>query len=76
METWEGNQIDGKLPEIRVELSGESEAAGNSGDGSRHQVVKITICWGSELESSEADIIESLVVDDLDLIGILDKLMH
>jgi len=39
-------------------------------------VVKITIGWGGELEGSEADIVEGLVIDDLDLIGVLDELMH
>ena len=34
MESGEGDQVDGELSEIRVELSGESEAAGDTGDGS------------------------------------------
>ena len=75
METGEGDKVDSELSEIGVELSGESEAAGNTRDGSRDQVVKITISGGSELKSSEADIIEGLVIDDLDLIGVFDELM-
>ena len=39
-------------------------------------MVKITIGWGGELEGSEADIVESFVVDDHDLISIFDELMH
>jgi hypothetical protein len=38
-------------------------------------VVEITVGGGGELESPEADIIESLVVDDLDFIGVLNELM-
>jgi hypothetical protein len=38
-------------------------------------VVKITVGWGGELEGSEADIVESLVINAHDLIGVLDKLM-
>ena len=38
-------------------------------------MVKITIGWGGELEGSEADIVESLVINDHNLIGVLDELM-
>jgi len=39
-------------------------------------MIKITIGGCGELKSSEADIIKSFVIDDLDFIGILDKLMY
>jgi hypothetical protein len=71
----ERNQVDGKLSEIRVQLTGESQTAGNTGHGSGDQVVKITVGGGGELEGSEADIVEGFVVDDLDFIGIFDQLM-
>merc|ERR1719203_2502018 len=38
-------------------------------------MVKITVGGGGELKSSEADIVKGLVVNDLDLVGILDQLM-
>jgi hypothetical protein len=38
-------------------------------------VVKITVGRGGELEGSEADIVEGLVIDAHDLIGVLDELM-
>ena len=38
-------------------------------------MVQISIGWGGELKSSEADVIEGLVIDDLDLISVLDQLM-
>ena len=38
-------------------------------------MVEVTIGGGGELESSEADIIESLVIDGLDLISVLHELM-
>ena len=34
MESWEWDQVDGKLSEIGVELTWESEAAGDTGEGS------------------------------------------
>jgi len=38
-------------------------------------VVKITVGWGGELEGSEADIVEGLVVNAHNLIGVFDELM-
>ena len=38
-------------------------------------MVKITIGWGGELEGTEADIVQGLVVNAHDLIGVLDELM-
>jgi len=38
-------------------------------------VVQITISGGGELKGSEADIVESFVINDLDLISIFDQLM-
>jgi len=75
MESGEWNQVDSELSEIRVELTWESEAAGNTWDTSRDQVIKITIGGGGELEGSEADIIESFVINAHNLISIFDKLM-
>jgi len=75
MESWERHQVGGELSQIRVQLTWESQAAGNTRDGSRDQMVEITVGWGGKLEGSEADIIESFVINDLDFIGIFDQLM-
>ena len=75
METWEWDEVDSKFSEIRVELSWESEAAGDTGESGGHQMVKITIGWGGELEGSEADIVKSLVINAHNLIRVLDELM-
>ena len=75
METWEWDEVDSELSEIGVELTGESEAAGDTGEGGRHQVVEITVGWGGELEGSEADIVEGLVINAHNLIGVLNELM-
>merc|ERR1711896_113248 len=58
MESREWNEVDSKLSEIRVELTWESEAAGDTGESSRDEMVKITVGWGGELKGSEADIIK------------------
>ena len=75
MESWEWDQVNGELSEIGVKLSWESEAAGDTGESSRDEMVKITVGWGGELEGSEADIVEGLVINAHDLIGVLNKLM-
>ena len=75
MESREWDEVDSELSEIGVELTWESEAASDTGEGSRDQMVKITVGWGGELEGSEADIIKSFVINAHNLIGVLDKLM-
>ena len=43
VETREGNHVDSQLAEIRVELTGESKAGGDTGHDSRDQVVQVTV---------------------------------
>merc|ERR1719472_49148 len=75
MESWEWDEVDSKLSEIGVELTWESEAASDTGEGSRDEMVKITVGWGGELKGSEADIVKSFVINAHNLISVLDKLM-
>merc|ERR1711933_411994 len=75
MESWEWHEVDSELFQVRVELTWESEAAGDTREGSRDEMVEISIGWGGELEGSEADIVEGLVVNAHDIIGVLDELM-
>merc|ERR1711957_197323 len=69
MESGEGDQVDGELSEVGVELTGESEAAGDSGEGGGDEMVKVTVGGGGELEGPEADVVEGLVVNAHDLVG-------
>jgi len=75
MESWERNQVDGKFSQVRVQLTWESQAASDTGHGSRDQVVQVTISGGSELKSSEADVVKGFVVNNHDFIGVLNQLM-
>jgi hypothetical protein len=75
METGEGDQVHSELSEVRVELTWETEAASDTGKGSGDEMVKITIGWGGELESSEADVIKGLVINAHNLISVFDELM-
>ncbi len=60
METREGNHIDGQLSEIRVELTRETETGCDTRPDGRDQVVEISVRWVGELESSHADVVQSL----------------
>jgi hypothetical protein len=71
----ERNQVDSQFSKVRVKLTRESKAAGDSRHGSRDEMVKISVGGSSKLESSETDIVESFVVNDHALISILDQLM-
>jgi len=75
MKTWEWDQVNGELSQVGVELTWESEAAGDTGESGGNEMVKITVSWGGELEGSEADIVKSLVINAHNLIGVLDELM-
>ncbi len=75
MESWEWDQVDSELSKIGVKLSWESKAAGDTRNGSRDEMVKITISWGGELKDSEADIVKGLVINAHNLISIFNKLM-
>jgi hypothetical protein len=92
----EWDEVDGQLAEVSVELAGETQAHGHAGDDGRHEVVKITVGGGGQLETlplplclpqlqgkqrgggdqlpgTEADIVQGLVDDGHDLVGVLDK---
>merc|ERR1711988_1646622 len=78
MKKWRrGNGIRfSELSEVGVELTRETEAAGDTGKSGGDEMVQITVGRGGELEGTEADIVQSLVVNAHDLIGVLDELMH
>ena len=75
MQTWEGHHVNRQLPEISVQLARESEAGGDTRHGGRHQVVEISVGWGGQLEGTEADIVQSLVVDTVSLVCVLHELV-
>jgi len=76
VETRKWNHIHSELAEIAVKLTREAEGASGSADSSRDKVVKITVGRGGKLKSSEANIVQGLVIKSEALVGILDKLVH
>lgn len=75
MESWEGNQIDSQLSQVRVQLSGESQAASDTTHSDGDQMVQISVSGGGQLQSSETDIIKSFIIDDHGFIGVFNQLM-
>ena len=71
----EGDHVDGELAEVAVELTGETEAAGCTADGGSNQMVEVTVRGSGELESAEANVVQSLVVEGKALVGVLNELM-
>jgi len=71
----EGDQVDGHLPEISVELTREPDAGGHARDGSGYQVVEVTLGGGGQLEGAEANVVQCLVVDYLHDVCVLDQLV-
>ena len=39
-------------------------------------MVQITVGWGGEFQRSEADVVQSLVVNAVGLVGVLNELVH
>ena len=75
VETREWNKVDGKLSEVAVELTRESERACDARHAGRDKVVQVAIGGGGELEGSEANVIESLIVQHHHFVCILDELV-
>merc|ERR1711871_483522 len=67
----ERNEVHGDLTKIAVELSGEAETASHSTHGCTHQVVQISVSGCCELQCSEADVIQSFVIQQEAFVRIL-----
>ena len=76
VETWEGDHVDGQLPQVRVQLTGEAQAGGDTRHDDRHEVVEVAVRWGRELEGTEADVVQSLIIDTEGLVRVLNELVN
>ena len=75
VETRERNHVHGQLSQVAVQLTREAQAAGGTADGSRHQVVQVTVGRSGELQGAEADVVQRLVIQGEALISVLDQLV-
>merc|ERR1712144_46307 len=75
VETGEWDEIDSELAQVRVELTGEAQAASDTRHAGGAQVVEVAVCRGGQLEGTEADVVQGLVVKAHALVGVLDELV-
>merc|ERR1711966_276991 len=75
VETGEGDEIDTELAEVRVELTREAKAASHTGHAGGAEMVEVTVGGSGELEGTEADVVQGLVVKAHALVGVLHKLV-
>ena len=52
------------------------EASGNSGHDGGHEMVQVSITWGLQLEGGVANVVQGLVINDVALVSVLNKLME
>jgi len=75
VETWEGDHVNGQLPQVGVKLTRETQTGGDTGHDDGHEVVKIAVRWGRQFESTEADIVQGLIVNAERLVRVFDELV-
>lgn len=63
VKTRERNHVDGQLAQIGVELARETEGGGDTGHDGGDQVVQVTVRGLGQLQSTHADIVQSLEHD-------------
>ena len=68
--------VDSELAEIRVQLTRETQASCNTRHDERNEVVEVSISGGRKLESPEADVIESFIVDTESFIRVFYELVN
>mmetsp|Transcript_28454 Transcript_28454/g.39601 ORF Transcript_28454/g.39601 Transcript_28454/m.39601 type:complete len:169 (+) Transcript_28454:679-1185(+) len=76
METRERNQVNSKLAKISIKLTRETKTAGNSRHSSRNKMIEVPVSRSSQLQSTEANIVKSLIIKSKALIGVLNKLVE
>lgn len=60
METWEGDHVNSKFAQVRIELARETKTCGYTRHHCRHEMIEITVRRAGKFESPHADIIKSL----------------
>ena len=75
VKTWEWHHVHCQLPQISIQLSRETEAGCHPSHGGGDQMVEVTIRGCVQLQSTKADIVESLVVDAECFVGVLHELV-
>ena len=64
------------LKDIKLYLSGEPKASRHTAHSGRHQMIQITISGRGQFQSSEANIVQSFIVDAEGFVSIFDQLVN
>merc|ERR1712199_77498 len=75
VEAREWDQVNTELTEVGVQLTREAEAASDARHAGGAQVVEVAVGRGGELEGTEADVVQGLVVEAHALVGVLYQLV-
>jgi hypothetical protein len=75
VKTGEGNKVHCKLAEILIELSRETERASDSRHDCRNEMVQVSISGSGQLEGTEANVVQCLVINAESFIRVLNELM-
>ena len=75
VKTWEWHHVHCQLPQIGVQLTGESEAGCHTRHGGGDEMVEVTVRGCGQLQCTEADVVQSLVVDAECFVCVLNKLV-
>ena len=73
--TWEWLQVNVQLTEIGVELTRETQAGSDTRHDQGDEVVQVTIGRAGKLQSTEADIVQGLIVNAENFVSRLDELV-
>lgn len=69
-------QVDTDLSQIRVKLARETKRRGHARHDSRDQMVQVAGRWSSQLQSSLADVVQSLIVNTEGRVRVLHQLVN
>ena len=58
------------------DLTREAQAGGDTRHGGRDEMVEVTVGWCCQLEGTEADVVQSLIVNAIGFISVLNELMN
>jgi hypothetical protein len=76
VQTRKGDHVDGEFSQVRVELAGETETGGDAGHDGGDEVVEVAVGGGIEFEGTDADIIQSLIVNAERFVRVFNELLQ
>jgi hypothetical protein len=71
----EWNHVDSELPQISIQLTWKSETRGNARHCERDEMIEVSVGGVGELEGTEANVVEGLVVNAVGLVSVFYELV-